>query len=107
MFKDVQREHHWSHDTHQADSPILVKRIPALYCQWLQQLLLFVPLTYPDLTPRDFFLWGFVKRLVYVPPIPRNVDELKAQTTEAVATINNAMLDKFGENGTIGLMCVV
>ena len=43
MFKDVKCEHHWSHDTHQADSPILAKRIPALHCQWLQQLLLFVP----------------------------------------------------------------
>ena len=55
MFKDVQCEHHWSHDTHQADSPILAKRVPALHCQWLQQLLQFVPLAHPDLTPRDFF----------------------------------------------------
>ena len=33
-----------------------------------------------------------MKGLVYVPPIPRDVDELKAQITEAVATIDNAML---------------
>ena len=63
---------------HQTDSPICAKRVPALHCQWLQQLLLFVPLAHPDLTPCDFFLGGFVKRLVYVPPIPRDVDELKA-----------------------------
>ena len=25
----------------------------------------------PDLTPCDFFLWGFVKDSVYVPPLPR------------------------------------
>ena len=30
--------------------------------------------------------WGFVKGLVYVPPLPKDVDELKAQITEAVAT---------------------
>ena len=58
---------------------------------WLQQLLLLVPLAHPDLTPCDFFLRGFVKRLVYVPPIPRDVDELKARITEAVATFYNAM----------------
>ena len=46
----------------------------------------------PDLTPRDFFLWGFVKRLVYEPLISRDVDELKAQITEA--TIDNAMLGR-------------
>lgn len=48
----------------------------------------------PDLTPCDFFLWGFVKGLVYVPPIPRDVDELKARITKAVATIDNAMLGR-------------
>ena len=48
----------------------------------------------PDFTPCDFFLWGFVKGLVYVPPIPRDVDELKARITEAVSTIDNAMLGR-------------
>ena len=38
------------------------------------------------------FLRGFVKGLVYVHPIPRDVDELKAQITAAGETINNAML---------------
>ena len=95
MFKDVQCEHHWSQKTHQADSPIFAKCVQALHCQWLQQLLLYVPLAHPDLTPRDFLLWGFVKRLVYVSPIPRDVDEeLKAHIAEAVATIDNAMLGR-------------
>ena len=48
----------------------------------------------PDLTPCDFFLWGFVKGLVYVPPLPKDVDELKDRITEAVATIDNAMLER-------------
>ena len=46
---------------------------------------------YPDLTPRDFFLWEFVKRLV---SIPRKVDEPNTQITEAVATTDNAMLGR-------------
>ena len=48
-----------------------------------------------------------MKGLVSVPPIPRNVDELKARITEAVATIHNAMLGRVGQDLTIGLMCVV
>jgi hypothetical protein len=48
-----------------------------------------------------------VKELVYVPPIARDVDELKAQITEYVATIDNAMLKTFDNNLTIGMMCVV
>ena len=48
----------------------------------------------PDLTLYDFFLWGFVKGMVYMPPLPRDVDELKAPITEAVATIDNAMLGR-------------
>ena len=35
-----------------------------------------------------------MKRLVYVRPIPRDVDELKARITENVATIDNAMLGR-------------
>ena len=47
-----------------------------------------------ELTLCDFFLWGFVKGLVYLPPISRDADELKAQITKAVATIDNAMLGR-------------
>ena len=51
----------------------------------------------PDLTPCDFFLWGFVKQLVYVSPLPEDVDELKTRITDAVATIDNAMLERVWE----------
>ena len=75
MLKNVQCEHHWSYDTHQADSPILAKCIPALHCRWLQQLLVFVPLAHPDLTPCEFsrshtmqFLFVRIcEKIVYVP----------------------------------------
>jgi hypothetical protein len=37
----------------------------------------------PDLTPMDFFLCGFVKRNVYVPPLPTTLHELKTRIREA------------------------
>jgi hypothetical protein len=36
-----------------------------------------------DLTLLDFFLWGFVKDRVFVPPLPANVAELRTQITVA------------------------
>ena len=61
-------------------------------CLWLIQILYHAISS--DLTPRDFFLCGFVKRLVDMPFSPRDVDELKARITEAVATIDNLMLGR-------------
>ena len=52
MFKNVQCEHRWSHGTHQAGSPILAKRVPAMRCQWLQQLSLFGPSVHPCILER-------------------------------------------------------
>ena len=31
----------------------------------------------PDATPCDFFLWGYVKDQVYVPPLPASILEFK------------------------------
>ena len=63
-----------------------------------------------ELTLCDFFLWGFVKGLVYLPPIPRDADELKARITKAVATIDNAMLgciwQKFKLDYRFNVCCV-
>ena len=61
----------------------------------------------PDLIPCSF-LWGFVKGVVYVPLLPKDMDELKAQIMEAVVTINNAMLVYiWQENWTISLVYAV
>ena len=38
----------------------------------------------PDLTRLDFFLWGFVKDRMFVPPLPANVVELRTRITAAV-----------------------
>jgi hypothetical protein len=48
----------------------------------------------PDLTPCDFFLWGFVKDIVYVPPLPTTLQELKERITAAVMNIDRQMLLK-------------
>ena len=45
----------------------------------------------PDLTPMDFFLWGFVKDKVYGTKV-RNLAELKQRIRKACAMITVAML---------------
>ena len=46
----------------------------------------------PDLTPYDFFLWGFVKDTVFVPPLPANLQDLRNRITAAVALVDRDML---------------
>jgi hypothetical protein len=41
----------------------------------------------PDLTPCDFFLWGFVKDSVYMPPFPTISQELRDPITHALQAI--------------------
>jgi hypothetical protein len=48
----------------------------------------------PDLTPCDFFLWGYVKDVVYVPPPPNDLQELRHHIITAVTTINRDMLER-------------
>ena len=43
-------------------------------------------------TPRDFFLWGYVKDQVYVPPLPASIPELKVRIRTAIETITADML---------------
>jgi len=46
----------------------------------------------PDITPVDFFLWGYVKDKVFSTPV-RDITNLKARITDAFATINEDMLE--------------
>ena len=46
----------------------------------------------PDATPCDFFLWGYVKDQVYVPPLPASIPELKVRIRTAIETITTDML---------------
>ena len=45
----------------------------------------------PDLTPCDFFLWGFIKTRVFRVPV-HNILELRERITEAFAEVTNDML---------------
>jgi len=46
----------------------------------------------PDLTPCDFFLWGFVKDTAFVPPLPANLQDLRNRITAAVTLVDRDML---------------
>jgi len=46
----------------------------------------------PDLTPYDFFIWGFVKDIVFMPPLPANLQDLCNRITAAMALVNRDML---------------
>ena len=41
-----------------------------------------------------FFSWGYVKGLVYVPPLPTNVVELKQRISSALETVTEDMLQR-------------
>ncbi|PNF22978.1 hypothetical protein B7P43_G11389 [Cryptotermes secundus] len=50
------------------------------------------PTRSPDLTPCDFFLWGYIKDRVYVPPLPRTLVELRERIDAAMMTTDRMML---------------
>jgi len=58
-----------------------------------QHLLLWPPRS-PDLTPCDFFLWGYVKDNACKPSLPQNVRELQARIRAVVQTIDGNMLKR-------------
>jgi len=54
----------------------------------------------PDMTPCDFFLRGYVKERVFVPPLPADLDEVTNRITAAVKSVTENTLrrvwDEFG-----------
>ena len=48
----------------------------------------------PNLSPSDFFLWGYVKGLVFVPPLPASIEETKQRITAALETVTKGMLQQ-------------
>jgi len=46
----------------------------------------------PDATTCDFFVWGYVKDHVYVPPLPASIPELKVRITTAIGANTADML---------------
>ncbi|GFV53089.1 transposable element Tc3 transposase [Trichonephila clavipes] len=63
----------------------------------------FGPVNWPprscDLTPLDYFLWGYVKSLVYVDK-PQTLDHLEDHIRRVIADIQPQMLEKVIENWT-------
>ena len=55
-------------------------------------MLLVWPPRSPEATPCDFFLWGYVKDQVYVPPLPASIPELTVRIRTAIETITADML---------------
>lgn len=47
----------------------------------------------PDITPLDFFLWGYVKDVVYRTKI-QDITDLKQKISDATATTDEAMLQR-------------
>ena len=47
----------------------------------------------PDITPLDFFLWGYVNDIVYRTKV-RDITDLKQRISNAIATIDEAMLQR-------------
>jgi hypothetical protein len=48
----------------------------------------------PDITPCDFFRWGYVKDRVFFPSLSRDLADLKARTIAAVKNIDTPMLTR-------------
>ncbi|GFX94563.1 transposable element Tc3 transposase [Trichonephila clavipes] len=65
--------------------------------------LIFGPVNRPprscDLTPLDYFLWGYVKSLVYVDK-PQTLDHLEDNIHRVIADMWPQMLEKVIETGT-------
>jgi len=57
-----------------------------VFCKW--------PPRSTDLTVCDFFLWGYMKDRVYVPPLPATVDELQKRINAAVKSVTPDMLQR-------------
>ncbi|KOX75451.1 hypothetical protein WN51_12195 [Melipona quadrifasciata] len=60
----------------------------------------------PDITALDFFLWGSVKDIVYRTKV-RDMTDLKQRITDAIATIDESMLQQHGKKSSTVLMCFV
>ncbi|GBM49030.1 hypothetical protein AVEN_153546-1 [Araneus ventricosus] len=59
----------------------------------------------PDITPLDFFLWGFVKNIVYKTPVP-SLDELKRRIVTAIQKCYPTNAGEHLEGNRISSRCV-
>ncbi|GBN15457.1 hypothetical protein AVEN_216773-1 [Araneus ventricosus] len=59
----------------------------------------------PDITPLDFYLWGYVKQHVYSECI-NDINHLKQRITTLFTLLHQMSLPVWGKNWTIVEMCV-
>ena len=74
------------------------------YSKWLSgfsQLVIHNTPHSPDATLCDFFLWGYVKDQVYVPPLPTSIPELKVVTCYKQFGTNSIIVLMFVESQTV------
>jgi hypothetical protein len=57
-----------------------------MFCPW--------PARSPNLTPCDYFLWGYVNDKVFVPPQLVSLPDLKSRTEAALGTITPGLLNR-------------
>ena len=55
------------------------------------------PARSPDLTPLDFFFWGFIKDQVYATPV-RDIVELRHKIMNAIGNVTQVMLTNTWRN---------
>jgi len=60
----------------------------------------------PDATPCDFFLWGYVKDQVYVPPLPASILNWRYKSEPPLKPSLLTCYKQFGTNSIIVLMFV-
>ena len=48
----------------------------------------------PDLFLCGFFLWDYVKGLVFVPPLPASIEKMEQRITAALETVTKDMLQR-------------
>lgn len=82
---------HWSLTVRSYLNNLLPQRWIGRACDDDLTLLTWPPRS-PDLTPCDFFLWGYVKDRVFVQPMPNTLPELKQRISAALQTITRNML---------------
>ena len=56
----------------------------------------------PDLSPLVFFLWGYIKNIVYAEKI-RNIQQLQERITSAIETVTRDMIQKTWQEIEFGL----
>ena len=59
----------------------------------------------PDLTPANFFLWGFLKSKVYITK-PSNLSELKTMICQGISEISADLLSKVKETVKRAQICI-